>query len=102
MDSNIFETNTNNIYVDKELVCKECGNTYIFTASEQAFDAEKGFQNEPQRCKECRDARKGSKGDSYIAVCARCGNETKLIYKPSPDRPAYCPDCLRIMKEEQY
>ena len=105
MDSNIFEKNTNNFYQDKELVCKECGKAFIFTAGEQAFYAERGFQNEPERCKECRDARKSStrqQGESYIAVCARCGNETKVVYRPSPDRPAYCPDCFRILKEEEY
>ena len=46
------------MYEDKTLVCKECGNEFVFTAGEQEFYAEKGFQNEPQRCKSCRDARK--------------------------------------------
>ena len=41
----------------KTLVCKECGQEFIFTAGEQEFYAEKGV-NEPQRCKACRDARK--------------------------------------------
>ena len=46
------------MYEDKTLVCKECGAEFVFTAGEQEFYAEKGFQNEPQRCKACRDARK--------------------------------------------
>ena len=45
------------MYEDKTLVCKECGNEFVFTAGEQEFYAEKGFVNEPQRCKACRDAR---------------------------------------------
>ena len=45
------------MYEDKTLVCKECGNEFVFTAGEQEFYAERGFQNEPQRCKACRDAR---------------------------------------------
>ena len=45
------------MYEDKILVCKECGNEFTFTAGEQEFYAERGFQNEPQRCKACRDAR---------------------------------------------
>ena len=48
------------MYQDKTLKCKECGNEFIFTAGEQEFYAERGFQNEPQRCKSCRDARKAA------------------------------------------
>jgi len=48
------------MYKDKTLVCKDCGQEFTFTASEQEFFAEKGFTNEPQRCKACRNARKGS------------------------------------------
>ena len=47
------------MYNDKTLTCKDCGCEFTFTASEQEFFAEKGFTNEPQRCKPCRDARKG-------------------------------------------
>ena len=39
------------MYEDKTLVCKDCGAEFIFTAGEQEFYAEKGFQNEPTRCK---------------------------------------------------
>ena len=38
------------MYQDKTLVCKECGAEFVFTAGEQEFYAEKGFENEPQRC----------------------------------------------------
>ncbi len=48
------------MYEDKTLVCKECGAEFVFTAGEQEFYAERGFQNEPQRCKACRDARKNA------------------------------------------
>ncbi|HBM81783.1 MAG: zinc-ribbon domain-containing protein [Clostridiales bacterium] len=43
---------------DKKLICKDCGKEFIFTEGEQAFYKEKGFENEPQRCPECRRARK--------------------------------------------
>ena len=42
------------MFEDKTLVCKECGKEFVFTAGEQEFYAERGFQNEPQRCKPCR------------------------------------------------
>lgn len=46
---------------DKKLVCKDCNTEFIFTAGEQAFYKEKGFENEPQRCPDCRKARKAQR-----------------------------------------
>ncbi|OGF59564.1 MAG: cytochrome C551 [Candidatus Fischerbacteria bacterium RBG_13_37_8] len=46
---------------DKTLVCKECNRQFTFTEGEQKFYAEKGFENEPQRCPECRKAHKQQK-----------------------------------------
>ena len=45
-------------FEDKTLVCRDCGNEFTFTAGEQEFYAQKGFTNEPQRCRNCRQARK--------------------------------------------
>ncbi len=42
---------------DKSLTCGECGNEFNFSAEEQDFYNERGFQ-EPKRCKECREKRK--------------------------------------------
>ena len=42
---------------DKALKCKD-GKEFMFTEGEQAFYKEKGFENEPQRCPECRKKRK--------------------------------------------
>lgn len=47
---------------DKDLVCKDCGQEFTFTAGEQEFFQERGF-SEPIRCKTCRDARKAQKSD---------------------------------------
>ena len=33
------------MFEDKTLKCKECGAEFVFTAGEQEFYAEKGFQN---------------------------------------------------------
>ena len=43
---------------DKVLKCKDCGADFTFTENEQAFYKEKGFDNEPQRCADCRRAKK--------------------------------------------
>ena len=46
---------------DKTIVCRECSKEFLFTEGEQAFYKEKGLDNEPKRCKECRDKRKAQK-----------------------------------------
>ncbi|NMA24465.1 MAG: zinc-binding protein, partial [Clostridiales bacterium] len=82
---------------DKTLICKDCGAEFTFTAGEQDFYAEKGFQNEPQRCKPCRNARKsGMSGqrELFAATCASCGNEARVPFRPRDDRPVYCSDCF--------
>ena len=43
---------------DKKLICKDCGQEFIFTVGEQEFYKEKGFENEPVRCADCRRSRK--------------------------------------------
>lgn len=42
---------------DRMIVCMDCGEQFPFTAREQAFFNEKGFQP-PKRCKSCRQALK--------------------------------------------
>ena len=49
---------------DKTLTCRDCGKEFTFTAGEQEFYKEKGFTNEPTRCKECRDAKKNERRNS--------------------------------------
>ena len=88
------------MYEDKTLVCRDCGNEFVFTAGEQAFYAEKGFQNEPTRCKSCRDARKASRNangearEMFETVCAECGKPTRVPFIPKNDRPIYCSECF--------
>ena len=54
-------------YEDKNVVCKDCGNEFEFTAGEQEFYAERNFQ-EPTRCRSCRDARKQQRQDDRNAA----------------------------------
>ena len=91
------------MYEDKILVCKECNNEFVFTAGEQEFYAEKGFVNEPQRCKSCRDARKAAAKaprELHDAVCAQCGKACKVPFEPKEDRPVYCSECFAKLSEE--
>jgi CxxC-x17-CxxC domain-containing protein len=94
------------MYQDKNIVCRDCGEEFVFTSGEQEFYASKGFDNEPTRCKPCRGRRKGGRseqGGSYDArprrelftvVCDDCGQETQVPFQPSQDRPVYCRECF--------
>lgn len=93
-------------YQDKTLVCKDCGNEFVFTAGEQEFYAEKGFQNEPSRCHECRAAKKHGRGNGgessrkmYEVKCAQCGKTTQVPFEPKTDRPVYCRDCFSARRD---
>lgn len=90
---------------DKMLTCKDCGSQFVFSAREQQFFAEKGFQNQPQRCRECRQARRSQSGDhaapaaggqrpNFETVCAQCGVTTTVPFRPRGDRPVYCRSCF--------
>ena len=46
------------MYFDRELTCRDCGQTFTFTAGEQEFFAMKGFKD-PGRCPSCRGAKRG-------------------------------------------
>ena len=91
------------MHQDKTIVCKDCGQEFVFTASEQDFFEERGFTNEPQRCKPCRDARKNGGGgrgqrEMFDAVCASCGKNCKVPFQPKNDRPIYCSDCFSTQR----
>jgi len=84
---------------ERVLICKDCGKEFIFSVQEQEFFAEKGFQNDPARCLDCRKARKqqSHRGERqyYTATCAACGAETQVPFKPTGVKPVYCRDCFR-------
>jgi CxxC-x17-CxxC domain-containing protein len=88
---------------DKTLLCKDCGAQFAFTVRDQQFYAEKGFENEPQRCRDCRNARKNQRSaapssrDMFEAVCAQCGVGTTVPFKPRGDRPVYCRACYAAL-----
>lgn len=48
------------MYSDKNLTCADCGQEFVFTASEQDFYAQRGF-TEPRRCASCRASRKAAR-----------------------------------------
>ncbi len=79
---------------DKDITCRDCGSTFVFTVGEQEFFAEKGFTNEPSRCPACRSARRdqgrgghGGPREMHPAVCARCGINTTVPFRPTGENP---------------
>jgi CxxC-x17-CxxC domain-containing protein len=107
------------MYTDKTLTCRDCGQTFTFTAGEQEFFASRGLMNEPGRCPECRAQRKQSQGGSYgggystsgygggyerreremfTAVCSSCGKDAVVPFQPRTDRPVYCSDCFAAQR----
>jgi len=90
-------------YQDRNLTCQDCGQTFVFSADDQSYHAEKGYTNEPKRCPSCRQSRRSERGggygqsprEMYPAVCAQCGKQTEVPFQPRQDRPVYCSDCFR-------
>jgi CxxC-x17-CxxC domain-containing protein len=107
------------VYSDKNLTCADCGQEFVFTASEQDFYAQRGF-TEPRRCASCRASRKAARnadsGGSYggggggggyrdrgpremfSATCSNCGREAQVPFRPTSGKPVYCSDCFRTMR----
>jgi len=103
---------------DRVIKCVDCGEDFTFTVGEQEFYRDHGLTNVPTRCKRCRENRKGHRAGPgggegrradgprgagpakpmFPAVCANCGTETMVPFKPSNDRPVYCRDCFDAKK----
>jgi len=96
------------MYQDETLTCRDCGNEFVFSASEQAFFAEKGFQNKPSRCQACRAAKRAQNGGTtntrqmYDVVCDQCGRPTQVPLQPRGDKPVYCRECFAAQRASRY
>ncbi len=103
---------------DKTITCRDCGEDFAFTASEQEFYQQKGFTNQPSRCPTCRRAYKATRGSGgrsatgggyssrpertmHPATCSECGNDTMVPFVPSGDKPVYCSDCFQKRRDQR-
>lgn len=85
-------------FVDRQLVCADCGEPFIFSAGEQQFFRSKQFTNDPKRCRVCKAKRAGKSplpaADTEV-VCAECRQPTTVPFKPSNGRPVLCRACFQ-------
>lgn len=100
------------VFKDRTLTCAECGESFIFSADDQRYHLEKGY-TDPKRCPSCRQARRQQRNTDnggfgggygarqmYPAVCAQCGVDTEVPFRPRSDRPVYCNDCYRERRQK--
>lgn len=94
-------------FEDEVIVCNDCKEEFVFSARDKAFYAEKGYVNKPVRCKKCRDARKlalqnaeNGVREYHTGVCAGCGKEARVPFKPINEKPIYCSECFAKMKNK--
>lgn len=91
-------------YENKQLTCADCGAEFTFSAEDQEFFASKGY-SEPKRCPECRAAKKAQRTNNrrprkqFTVTCSACGCETTVPFEPKGDRPVYCSECYKNMKQ---
>src|SRR5271170_8358236 len=91
------------VFQDKDLTCRDCSKTFVFSAGEQEFFSAKGLVNEPKRCPNCRILmrvqRNGEDPSRTAEVnCAECGLPTRVPFQPKGYRPVYCSSCFRLKK----
>jgi hypothetical protein len=68
-------------FVDRELTCVECNKTFVFSAAEQEFFHDKGFNNDPKRCKQCKfkvSSAKGVRVETHVK-CFECGIDRRSL-----------------------
>lgn len=81
---------------DKLLMCKDCGNKFIWTAGEQKFFLDKGLQNIPKRCKVCTDKYKNKlreKHPVHWIKCLGCKKKAEVPFEPKSE-DVYCEECF--------
>ena len=85
-------------FVDRTLICVDCGLEFVFTAGEQLFFQDKQFQHDPKRCKACKALRTGTLRvrAETATTCAECGQMTTVPFKPTQGRPVLCRSCFQV------
>lgn len=91
-------------FVDRDLKCSDCGLMFVFSAGEQIFFKDKGFTNDPKRCKSCKALLRENGVRRRVETdvkCSKCGVDTTVPFKPTQDRPVLCRACFGRLKTEK-
>lgn len=91
-------------FKDIQLICKDCGKPFIFSANDQKFFAKQGYTNVPARCKTCREEfqNKKYKGQEVFNIkCSECGKVGKLTVKPTHPKQTLCGECFDQLFEKE-
>src|SRR5439155_8042691 len=76
---------------DKSIKCRDCGEEFVFSAGEQAFYKERGFQHEPTRCRRCRDEKK--RQGTGAATGGMMASPVSATTSPREFHEAVCSSC---------
>lgn len=86
---------------DQQLTCRDCGQSFTWTAGEQSFYAQKGL-SAPTRCKDCRAKKKADRArtdgfsgprEMHPITCASCGKQAEVPFQPTRS-DVLCRDCF--------
>ncbi len=83
-------------FEDQVLVCKDCGDKFIWTVGEQQFFYDKGLQNVPKRCKPCAEKFKSQLREKHPMnwiKCKKCGKKAEVPFEPKSEN-ILCEDCF--------
>lgn len=88
---------------DKNLTCKECSKEFVWSGGEQKFYQDKGLQNPPGRCPDCRKNRKDKKANRtmYAIICKNCGKEGQVPFEPRNPNDVLCAECFAQSRSSQ-
>src|SRR4030042_6737537 len=95
---------TNSSFQDQTMTCKDCGREFIWTAGEQEFYKQKGFENPPFRCTECRSKRKADRMSNRKMTkitCGKCGQEDEVPFVPRKGTAVLCRNCFAENKQQK-
>ena len=94
-------------FIDRKIFCIDCRIEFIWTIGEQTFFRDKGLQNPPKRCRNCKEAKNkriaavaaaretGIRQRIEVAInCAKCKSYTTVPFFPSQGRPVLCRSCF--------
>lgn len=89
---------------DQTLTCVDCGKQFVWTAGEQDFYKQKGFNNPPSRCPDCRAKRKAERMSSRSMtkiVCSQCGKEDEVPFVPRKGTGVLCRECFQKQRQSR-